>query len=453
MSNPYPAPRLISSRSLETSPDQPLTVDQQRRMNGPIIAGGIVVLVFVIGFIVWAAIFSVAGGVPAPGQVTVENNRKTVEHLDGGVVRKIMVHEGDKVTKDQVLFVMDDTQAKAQVDVLSNTYDNLLAQKARLDSELADQPRIVFPPELTSRRADPRVAAVMKGQETLFTAARGIYTSQVGVLNQRLQQLQSRTKGLQAQVGAIDQENKLVQDELSGVDSLYKQGFAPKSRLLALQRSQADLEGNKGARQADIAASGQAMGETQMQLAQVREQRATQSADQLRQVQTQIDDTLPRLRAAQAVLDRTVVRAPASGYVLGLTQFTEGGVIKPGERLMDIVPQDVPLIVKVMVKPDAIHDVKLGMNAQVKLSGFPRGTPDLNGKVMEVSADRINNEKGESFYTAELTIPPSELKRIPNIKLIPGMPVTAIIVTGDRSIMEYLVGPFTSTFADAMHEQ
>ncbi len=381
------------------------------------------------------------------------DNRKSVEQLDGGVVRKINVREGDKVVKGQVLFLMDDTQARAQVDVLSNEYDGLLAQKARLDAELADAPEVTFPPELLARRSDPRVDSLIKGQETLFRANRGVYDSQVGVLNQRLQQSKSRTQGLQAQVNAVDQENKLVADELQGVQTLYDRGFAPKSRLLALQRSQADLEGTRGAHVADIAASGQAAGETQMQLAQVRQQRATQSADILRQVEVQIADALPKLRAAQAVLDRTVVRSPADGYVLGLTQFTEGGVAKPGERLADIVPQNTPLQARVMIKPDAIHDVHVGMNAQVKLTGFPRSTPPFNAKVVTVSADRVTDEKGNSFFTAELVVDPAELKKAPTVKLSPGMPLQAIIVTKNRSVLEYLVDPFTSTFADSLHER
>jgi HlyD family type I secretion membrane fusion protein len=452
MSNTLPTPQLVASRPLGAGAEEPLTEEQRRRMNGPVRAGLIAVLVFVVGFFVWAAVFKVAGGVPVPGQTVVENNRKTVQQLDGGIVRQIRIHEGDKVTKGEVLMVMDDTQARAQVDVLSNEYDGLLAQKARVESELANRDSVLFPPELTSRRNDPRVAALMKGQDTLFEANRGVYTSQVGVLNQRLQQLKSRTQGLQAQVKAVDEENRLVQDELQGVQSLYDRGFAPKSRLLALQRSQADLAGNRGARVADIASAGQAAGETQMQLAQVRQQRATQSADILRQVEIQISDTLPKLRAAQAVLDRTIVRSPADGYVLGLTQFTEGGVIRPGERLLDVVPQNAPLVIRVMIKPDAIHDVKLGMKAQVKLMGFPRNTPDLDAKVVTVSADQITNEKGVSYFTAELTVDAKELAKLHDITLKAGMPVQAIIVTGERSILEYLVGPFTQTFHDALHE-
>lgn len=446
-------PRLVAARPLASAPDEPISVEQKKRMRAPIVAGGITVLVFFVGFLVWAGFSTISGGVPAPGVVTVENNRKSVQHLDGGVIREIRVREGDRVTAGQVLFVFDDSQARAQVDVLANQYDSLLAQKARLEAELADRADIVFPAELTSRAGDPRVAGLMRDQETLFRASRGVYLAQSGVLGQRVQQLESRRQGLQAQVASLDQQNRLVQDELSGVSSLYERGFAPKSRVLALQRSQAGLTGDRGARQADIAGVHEAVGETRIQLAQLKEQRATQAADTLRQVQVQMADVLPRLTAARAVLDRTIVRSPADGYVLGLTQFTVGGVARPGERLLDVVPQGAPLVVRVNVRPEDIDDVKVGMDAEVRLTAYhSRTIPPVKAKVLTVSADRITNERGESFFTAELAVDAAELKRLPQVKLSPGMPAQAIIVTGDRSILDYLTSPIVTTLRDSMRE-
>jgi len=446
-------PRLVASRPLAAGPEEPVSADQKKRMRAPIVAGGITVAVFFLGFVIWAALSHVSGGVPAPGVITVEDNRKTVQHLDGGVIREIRVREGDHVTAGQVLFTFDDSQARAQVDVLTNQYDSLLAQKARLEAELADRTEIVFPVELTSRAGDPRVAGLMRDQETLFRASRGVYLAQSGVLGQRVQQLETRRRGLEAQVSSLDQQNKLVADELSGVNSLYERGFAPKSRVLALQRSQAGLTGDRGARQADIAGVHEAVGETRIQLAQLKEQRATQAADTLRQVQVQMADVLPRLTAAQAVLDRTVVRSPADGYALALTQFTVGGVARPGERLVDVVPDGAPLVVRVSVRPEDIDDVKVGMNAEVRLTAYhSRTIPPVKAKVMTVSADRITNEKGEAFFTAQLVVDPAELKRLPEVKLSPGMPAQAIIVTGERSILDYLTSPIVTTLRDSMRE-
>ncbi len=445
---------IVTFRPLTASPDEPISAFQRKRLNSPIVAGGITVAIFVVGFFVWAALFSISGGVPAPGAVVVENNRKSVQHLDGGVISQILVTEGARVKKDQVLFRMDDTQPQAQVDVLAVQYDSLLAQRARLEAQLADLPAIDFPTELTARRADPRVARLMRDQTTLFQAGRAVYASQMGVLGQRTQQMQSRISGLSAQVASVDQQNALVQDELQGVNSLYERGYAPKSRVLALERSQAGLVGEKGARQADIASAGQAIGETRLQLAQLREQRATEAAETLRQTQVQIADILPRLRSAQAVLERTVVRSPTDGAVLGMTQFTEGGVARPGERLLDVVPENAALVVRVTVRPDHIDEVKIGMTAKVTLNAYSsRKVPPIDAKVIGVSADRITNEKGESYFTAELAADPAGLAKLgPGVKLSPGMPVQAMIVTGDRTVLAYLMSPFEATIEGALHE-
>lgn len=445
---------LVSFRPLTASPDEPISASQRQRLNSPIVAGGITVGLFVGGFFLWAALFSINGGVPAPGAVVVENNRKTVQHLDGGVVRAILVHDGDRVKKGQVLFRMDDTQAQAQVDVLSVQYDSLLAQRARLEAQLAGRPSIAFPPELMARRGDPRVAQLMHDQETLFAASRAVYESQMGVLGQRSQQLQSRIEGLSAQVNSVDQQEGLVKDELSGVNSLYERGFAPKSRVLALQGRQAALVGEKGARQADIASAGQAIGESRLQLAQLREQRTTEAAETLRQTQVQIADILPRLRAAESVLERTVVRSPADGAVLGMTQFTEGGVARPGERMLDVVPENAALIARVSIRPDHIDEVKLGMTAQIHLNAYTsRKVPPIDGKVINLAADRITNERGESFFTVELAADPVALKNLgPEVKLSPGMPVQAMIVTGKRTVLAYLLSPFEQIFEGALRE-
>ena len=452
MSNALTTPKLVASRPFG-GVDEVVSVEQKARMRGPILAGGATVLVFVVGFAVWASVFKISGGVAAPGVVVVEDSRKTVEQLDGGIISQVRVHEGDHVSKGQVLFLMDDTQARAQAQVFSSEYYNLLAQKTRLEAELTDQPKIIFPKELTAHAGEPEVAQAMHNQEVLFKADRDLYVSQAGVLNQRVQEMQSRGAGLKSQMTSIDQQNKLVQDELDGVNTLYAEGFAPKSRVLALQRSQAGLLGDRGAREADIASAGQSIGETRIQLAQIRAQRATVAADTLRQVQGQISDVEPRLRSAQAVVERTMVRSPVDGRVLGLTQFTDGGVAKPGERLLDVVPDNATLEVRVMVKPDHIDQVRVGMTAQVRLTtSQARVTPPLNATVATVAADRITDEKGASFFPVELTVSPKELKKLGEIKLTPGMQGQAMIIVGKRSILSYLMSPFTQTFDAALHE-
>lgn len=436
------------------APDAAVTEDQKRQILGPIRSGGLVILVFVVGFLVWASLFKISGGVPAPGQITVENNRKTVQHLDGGIVRRILVREGQAVNAGDVLLVMDDSQPRAQVEVLQNDYDSLIAQRARLEAEINGAGAIAFPAELLARRDDPRVARLIRDQTTLFNAGLGVYRAQTGVLNQRVAQLQNRIEGFEAQAGAVNRQSALIDDELTGVQSLYERGFAPKSRVLSLERSAAELAGARGARMADIAGAREAVGETSIQMAQLRQARAAQAAEQLRDAQIRLADLTPRLRAAQAVLERTTVRAPVSGKVLGLTQFTEGGVAAPGQKLMDVVPTGAPLVIQIRVRPDHIDEIHEGMSAQVTLTAFKaREVPPLKATVTRVAADVLSDDQGATFYTATLTAPPEELARLPaGVQLAPGMPVQAAIVTGQRTIMSYLLSPFKVVRREALRE-
>jgi HlyD family secretion protein/epimerase transport system membrane fusion protein len=434
--------------------DASVTAEQKRQIMGPIRAGGIVIAVFVVGFIVWASVFKLAGGAPAPGIISVENNRKTVQHLDGGIVRRILVREGQSVRAGDVLIEMDDNQARAQVEVLRNDYDSLIAQRARLEAEIGAAGAITFPPELLARRSEARVDRLIRDQTALFNAGLGVYRAQTGVLSQRTAQLQNRIAGLEAQATAVNRQSDLIDDELTGVQSLYDRGFAPKSRMLALERNAAELTGARGARMADIAGAQEAIGETRIQMEQLRQTRAAQAAEQLRDAQIRLADLTPRLRAAEAVLERTTVRAPVSGKVLGLTQFTEGGVAAPGQKLMDVVPTGAALVIQTRVRPDHIDEVHEGMLAQVSLVAFKaREVPPIQARVTRVAADVLSDDQGNTFYTATLVASPEELAKLPpGVQLSPGMPVQATIVTGERTVMSYLLSPFKVISREALRE-
>jgi HlyD family secretion protein len=448
------APAEFGGPSEVGPPGAGMSAAQKKQIWSPIRTGGVVIAIFVVGLFIWAAFSSIAGGVPAPGVVAVQNNRKTVQHLDGGIVREIRVREGDRVAQGQVLVVFDDTQARASVEVMRNQYDSVLAERARLEAELTGARAITWPAELLARRTDPRVVALIRDQESLFRASLSVYESQVGVLGQRAEQYRSRLDGLNAQIASLNEQSKFIDEELTGVASLAERGFAPRSRVLALQRSASALTGDRGARTAEVAGVREAIGESQIQLAQLRQQRTTTAAEALREVQVRIADVTPRLRAAEEVLARTSVRSPATGYVLGLTQFTEGGVAAAGSRLLDIVPADAPLVIRVRVRPDHIDEVRRGMTAQVRLTAFSaRQTPSLNGTVVNVSADQLVPQEGPAYFEAELVIDPAELRKLPpEAVLAPGMPAQALIVTGERSVLSYMISPLTDTLRDSLHE-
>lgn len=425
------------------------------RMRRPMVLGAAVIAVFVVGVGLWASLTPLASGITAPGQVAVESSRKTIRHKETATVRQILVKEGQLVRAGQPLVIFDDTDAKATVDVLQNEAANLEGQVARLSAEATMRPSMQIPPDLAAQEASPAVASMIQDQQFLFTSHEQLFQSQMSVLQQRLDQIQNQIRGDQAQLQSINEQRRLALEEMAGYQTLYKKGFAPKTLILRYQGQVADLEGRKGSTLADVARLQQQMGEARMQMASLRDQRSSQAAEQLQDAQSKLDEVTPKLVAARQALQDTVVRAPVDGYVFNLTQFTPGGVAGAGEVLMDIVPSNSPLIVTVMIRPQDIEQVHVGMDARVRLVGpNPRWENPLPAKVTLVSADKLVNDKtGAAYYRADLSIDPKDLQAEERkVKITPGMPATAMIVTGERTIMGFLISPITDTIHNAFRE-
>jgi len=442
--------------------DERLPVDPalQRRLRRPMVVGWIFILVFVVALGVWASFSHLANGITAPGEVRVESNKKTLRaRREGGTVRQILVREGEHVRAGQPLMTFNDTEARAAYDVLQNQYDSLAVQAARLTAEATGRGQVEFPADLTSRMSDPRVAGMIRDQQFLFTTRTQLFESQMSVLKQRLDQGKMQIGGDQAQVASVDEQSKLTQEELEGYQQLYDKGFAPKPQVLARQRSMADLAGRKGSLIADMGRLKQQMGETQMQMAATRDTRTSQAANDLRDTQAKIADTLPRLAAAKEALDATVVKSPVDGYVFNLNVYTVGGVVGPDEGLMEVVPSNEPIMVTAMVPPQNIDKVHVGMDAQVRFTGLNyRWNSPLSGKVILVGADKVTNDKTtppQSFYRADIRIDPKELTKLrQKTQITPGMPASVMIVSGGgKSVMGTLISPITDTIRDALHDQ
>jgi HlyD family type I secretion membrane fusion protein len=452
----FNAPRPYETPSFGDKDLVPLDGTMDRRIKRPIVVGSIVVGVFVVGLTLFAAIARIDSAVVAPGTVRVEDNRKTIRHREGGTVRAILVREGERVKQNQVLLTFDEVQPKSTTDVLQNQYDALLAQTARFQSEATSLQTVNFAPELTARAAtDPRVAGIIRDQEFLFSTRYSFFETQGAVLNQKLQQLETQIGGVQAQVDAVKESDALTREELAGYQTLYEKGYAPKTLILRYKRTLADLTGRRGQLIAEITRLREQIGETRLQITTLREQRISQAAEGLRQMQTGLAEVTPKLTAARQTLNAATVRSPADGYVLDLTQFTVGGIVAPGERLMSVVPADAPLIVTARIRPQDIDSVHDGMQARVRLSAFnARTAPPVDAEVLTVSADQLVDEKtGVGYFRADLRIPPAELAKLPKgSKLTPGMPAEAMIVTGRRSILSYIVSPITDTIRDALRE-
>jgi HlyD family type I secretion membrane fusion protein len=451
---------------------EPLDPHMHHRLKRPMVLGGAVIGVLVVGLGLWAAFTPLASGVTAAGEVRVESNLRTLRHKEGGVVRQILVQEGQQVRAGQPLIHLDDTEPRAMVDVLQNQADTLMAQAARARAEATDQPTITFPAELTSRLGDPRVAGLVNDQQFLFATRLQLFRSQTQVLQQRIEQSQNQIQGDQAQIASVQEQSRLTADEMSGYETLYAKGYAPKSLILRYQRSMADFSGRKGSLIADMARLRQQMGETRIQITSLKNQRQTQAADELREAQSKLADATPRLAAAKQVLDGTVVRSPANGYVFNLTQYTPGGAIGAGEVLMQVVPSNAPLIVSAMVKPQDIGSVKMGMKAQVRIAALnPRWHGPMDAKVVMVGPDKSGppptarasaqstgegapNALAGGFYRVDVQIEPKELTKLrPGERIGPGMPATVMLVSGKRTLLGFLVSPLSDTFRQAMHEE
>jgi HlyD family type I secretion membrane fusion protein len=452
----FNAPKAYEAPSFGDKDLVPLDGTMDRRIKRPIIVGSVVVGVFVVGLTLFASVAKIDSAVVAPGTVRVEDNRKTIRHREGGTVKAILVKEGQRVKQNQVLLTFDEVQPKSTTDVLQNQYDSLLSQTARFQAEATGQQTVTFAPELTARAAsDPRVAGIIRDQEFLFSTRQSFFETQGAVLAQKLQQLETQIGGVQAQVDAVKESDDLTREELAGYQTLYEKGYAPKTLILRYKRTLADLAGRRGQLIAEITRLREQIGETRLQITTLREQRISQAAEGLRQMQTGLSEVTPKLTAARQMLNSATVRSPADGYVLDLTQFTVGGVVGPGERLMSVVPADAPLIVTARIRPQDIDSVHEGMTARVRLSAFnARTAPPVNAEVLTVSADQLVDEKtGVAYFRVDLKIPPAELAKLPKgSKLTPGMPAEAMIVTGRRSILSYVVSPLTDTIRDALRE-
>ena len=426
------------------------------RLRRPILIGSVITLVLVLGLLIWASVASVSGAVVATGTVSVEDNLKQLRYREGGIVRQILVHEGDLVHRGQVLLRFDKVTNQAGVDIYQNIYDTSSAEIARYQAEATNARDVAFPASLLARSGDVRAAALIAGQRSLFQSRMILYRSQAEVLGGQIQQLQTQIDGMRAQATSTDVQSSLINDELKGVSDLNGLGYAPRSRLQALQRSAAQLKGQRGAITSDMARATQQMSAVRLQIAQLEDKRQTDAAEGLATSEQKLTDAMPKLRAAQESLSGTEVVAPVDGYVFNLSQSTEGGVAQPGETLMQIVPINQPLQITVMVKPTDIAEVRVGMPARVTLTAYnPRTTPEVDGTVSLVSPDAaVDQATHATFYVVRVKVAPKELARAgKDVHLSPGMPANVSIITSSRTIMGYLLSPIVEPLRGALRER
>jgi HlyD family secretion protein len=417
--------------------------------------GAIVTIIFVGGFLGWASFAELESAVNAPGIIIVESHRKTIQHLEGGIVKEVLVAEGENVKAGQPLLRLEETQAESNFNLLQDQANGLQAQEARLIAERNEADRIVFPPELLAQRSNPKVDAILTGEENTFSTHRKTLTKQIDILGQRNNENKSQIAGLQSQQDAVAKQGTLIEQEASGVDDLYKQGLSTLPRVLALRRQAADLTGQGGQITEHMAQIQLSSEENNLQMTNLRNQALTTVANDLRDVETKKFDVLARLNAAKDVMKRLDLVAPVGGKVVNLAIHTEGAVLKPGDTVMEIVPQDDALELEAHVRPDDADTIQSGMTAHISFSSYKqRRMPQITGKVDVVSADRLVDQRtGQPYFNVTITVDREALKDYTAVRLIPGLPADVAIATGTRTMMDYFLAPVLDVIQKGMRER
>lgn len=419
--------------------------------------GTVAILIFGVGG--WAAVAQLSGAVIAPGFVVVESNVKKVQHPSGGIVGQIFVRDGSVVEEGQILVRLDDTVPRANLGVIRSQLDELMARQARLTAERDNVEVISFPEELTGRGGEPQVAGAISGEQKLFESRRQSRLGQRALLQERVAQIAEEIRGLSAQRKAKEGEISLIGEELKGVSELYAKNLVSIMRYMALQRDKTKLEGEHGQLGAEIARARGRTSETELQIIQLEKDFITDVLKELREVEGKVAELKERMIAAVDQLRRIDIRSPGNGTVLQLTVHTVGGVIGAGETIMLIVPQADQLVIEARVAPVDIDQIVMGAPVQVRIqAGNQRTTPSVTGKVTHISADltRENASGGQpaqAYFLTRISLDEGSVKSLGDLKLVPGMPAEALIETGVRTPLEFLIKPLQEQIARTFRER
>jgi membrane fusion protein, epimerase transport system len=414
---------------------------------------GILLFVALFGFGgIWASTAPIDGAALAPGLVTVRSYSKVVQHLEGGIINDIFVENGERVEQGEPILELDSTQSLASLEIVNSEFIALRALEIRLIAERDDHESVDYTDEFLA--LGTRAEAEAEAQIEIFDARRSAIGGSIEVLEQRIEQLRSQIVGLQALKDSKDELAKSYQEELEDIRALLDQGFADKNRSRALERNVASFRGESAELLASISSTEVQIGETQLQIIQQEIEFQNNVVTELSSIQTSVGAAAERVTALEDIVSRTVVRAPESGLVNGLQVHTIGGVISPGMRIVDVVPQEEDLIIEAQVAPIDIDRVEIGQQAIIRFSSFGMGTvPTMFGEVINISADSLINESTQiPYYLARVEVSPSSLDSLGDLVLMPGMPADVFIATGERTLLEYLMKPFSNAIARGFRE-
>lgn len=418
---------------------------------------GVVATAFLaIGVGGWAATTEMSGAVIAMGSLVVDSNVKKVQHPTGGVVGELNVRDGDRVRTGDILLRLDDTVTRANLGIVTKSLDEFMARQARDEAEREGAASVAFPKELKERASDPEVARLMEGETRLFETRRTTRDGQRAQLRERISQLKQQIEGLTQQTGAKEQEIALIRQELEGVQELWRKNLIQITRVTALQRDTARLEGERGQLLAATAEAKGKIAEIEIQILQVDQEMRTEVGKELAELRAKISEYSERKVAALDQLKRVDIRAPQDGYVHQLSAHTVGGVISTqGEPIMLIVPSSDVLRIEAKVAPQDIDRLFLGQKAVLRFTNFnQRTTPEINAELTLISPDVSTDARtGASYYTVHLKASPEEVARLGEVRLVPGMQVEAFIQTQPRTVLSYVVRPISDQIARAFKER
>jgi protease secretion system membrane fusion protein len=407
------------------------------------------------GFLLWAGLAPLDEGVASPGTVAIDTKRKAVQHLTGGIVKEVLVREGQTVKDGQVLIKLDEGVARANYEATRQRYYSLRATHARLLAEQAGSTTITFHPDLVAAAKDPLIKAQMDTQEQLLRARKAALAADLQSINESIQGQEGLLQAYRGMLESRKSQQALLNEELKNTRGLVAEGYAPRNRQLELERASAESNTAQVELQGNTIRALRGIGELRQKAIARQQEYRKEIEGQMAEVTREVQGEESKFRALENDLARIDIKAPASGQVVGLAVQTTGGVISPGQKLMDIVPSDEPLLLEAQVAPHFIDRVQNGLPVDIRFSAFSHA-PSLvvDGKVMSVSGDLITDpQTNVSYYLARVSVTPDGLKKLGKRQMQPGMPAEVIFKTGERSLLTYMMGPLTKRIAASMKEE
>jgi HlyD family secretion protein len=431
-----------------------MAMNTRKSLRNTLLVGYSSIFLLVGGFGAWAELTNINGAVIANATIIAESYSKRVQHQTGGIVSKILIRDGDRVTAGQALVVLDPTDAKSELAIIENTLDELQVKKSRLEAQRDSFKELKLPEAIAAKKGDAKIAEIISGQLKLLQSTAESTQGKLEQLKQQVEQMKEQIGGIDAQMESKKQQVGFINEELAGLKKLQAKGLVPNSRILGVEREAARLDGENGELRASKASAQNRIGEVELRALQLQEDVRTEALTDLRDAEAKIGEMQERRISLSSKLARTTINAPITGTIYQMAVHTEGGVIGPGETLMLIVPEGDDLVLQAQVSPNDIDQVTKGQRAKVRFPSFnARTTPEIYGEVQQIAADITRNDANSPpFYAVRLVLSAKEIAKLGDNRLKPGMNAEAFIQTSSRSPMSYLLKPLFDQFSHALRE-